>query len=51
MDARWRGGIADYVDYRPSNRVHGHVGVRVPTSVEFPNRGHRRLGATVPTVI
>ena len=45
------GGIADHVDYRSSNRVHGHVGVRVPTGVQFLNRGHRRLGAIIPSVI
>lgn len=45
------GGIADHVDYRLSNREHGGEGVRVPTGVEFLNRGHRRFGATVPTMI
>jgi len=45
------GGIADHVDYPSSNREHGGEGVRVPTGVEFLNRGHRRFGATVPTMI
>jgi hypothetical protein len=45
------GGIADHVDYPPSNHMYGRVGVRVPTGVQFLNRGHRRLGAIIPTVI
>jgi len=40
-----------YVDYPPSNRAHGLVGIRVPTGVGFLNRGHRRFGTTVPTMI
>lgn len=45
------GGIADHLDYPPSNRAHGLVGIRVPTGVGFLNREHRRLGAIIPTVI
>ena len=40
-----------YVDYPPLNHMHGRVRILIPTGDEFLNRGRRRFGATVPTMI